>query len=217
MSLTTSKQKLDTETYQEREVRQHIIAQAIGHAAYRATCKGEYNTPDCSPISNDEMSHAAILITIGYWESRFAKHIHEDKCQSGWTKGTNKFKPGECDEKAIVDKQGNILNSIFLARTMWQLHKDKNIAEEWDKMSGTSIEATKNAAWAASKKWAACPTASVKTTVMCYAGTLNPKWKGLMPRVNFYNWNLALIRKLQDKEVMEQYALKHRKAKEYID
>jgi hypothetical protein len=208
MNLTPSLRKIDIETPTEQESRMLTTATAIGHASYRATCKGEYSTENCVPLAKDEFSHAVALITLGYWESRLAKHVHEGKCISGWTPGTNNFTPGECDEVAIRDGSGNITRTVFLARTMWQMHKDLRIESEWDQMTGTSLEATKNAAWAASKKWAGCGNISPKSTFMCYAGTMNPKWSGLMPRVDFYNWNLSQIRKLQNNQEEQRLAEK---------
>jgi hypothetical protein len=210
MTLTPSLRKVDIETTQEREARMLTTAQAIGYASYRATCQGDFATDDCVPITKDKYSHAVALITLGYWESRLSKHVHEGNCISGWTPGTNKYEQGECDEIPVRDQSGNIVRTVFLARTMWQMHKDLRIVDEWNNMGGTSLEATKNAAWAASKKWAGCGNMSTKSAFMCYAGTLNPKWSGLMPRVDFYNWNLAHARKLQNNQIEQKLAEQER-------
>jgi hypothetical protein len=81
---------------------------------------------------------------------------------------------------------GHEIRRYFRARTVWQMHYDNGIADEWNVMTGTSMEATQNAAWAATKKWSRCWSGNATSAFSCYAGSRNRAWKGAKPRALFY-------------------------------
>jgi hypothetical protein len=117
------------------------IGRAVVEVVMRARCAGAYAVPAyavpaCKPIwFGGEKELAALLITKGWWESRFAKNVHEGKCDSN-----------ECD--AVKLRDGGV---VHRARSPWQLQRTAYSDPEWPTMVGTSFEATRDAAWAAAK------------------------------------------------------------------
>jgi hypothetical protein len=164
----------DTETHAEREVRIHDTATAIDIATARATCQEMWGgDPSCVPIwkaSREKL--ALLLVTKAFWESRIAQNVHENRCAKT-----------ECD--AHTTESGAI---VHRARTIWQLQRTSLVVEEWDKMTGTDVNSTYFAAFAASKVMArgfrACKT--VHGAFSFYAG-VGCSWDGATPRVAFYH------------------------------
>lgn len=65
-----------------------------------------------------------------------AKNVHEGNCL-----------PNECDPER--EKDGTVIHT---ARSLWQLHLGGQVSHsDWNAMFGSSLEATKVAAWAAAK------------------------------------------------------------------
>lgn len=119
----------------DREQRMEIIAEAISHATARASCSETYALPECKPIwSKSPYRLGALLVTKGWWESRFAKNVHEGKCL-----------PYECDAKKI----GKLV--IHMARSPWQLQRTSYTKGLWHQLEGEDFESTRNAAWVAAK------------------------------------------------------------------
>lgn len=162
----------DTETSEARYERIETIAKAIDYASDRATCSGQFNTPDCKKQSPfNKVGTAAVLLETAIQESRFAQNIHEGNCSKN-----------ECDSHKLKD--GTV---AFKARTFWQLHESKIIEDEWDEMVGTSQEATNAAAWAAIKTlnsayWTCGGT--VDGMFSAYAGVSSCNWEKATYRKN---------------------------------
>ena len=122
MNLTPSNK--DVEDSKAREERMGTIANAIGVASYRATCSGKWDLEDCTQLFKGTKEELGVgLVTLGFWESRFALNVHKNECA--------KY---ECDP---VVRGGKIFHR---ARTNWQMQYDKGIAEEWPHMLGASQE-----------------------------------------------------------------------------
>lgn len=187
----------DKETNEEREVRMTTIATAIGHSCYAATCSGKYDTKECEPIFKGSINECgAALVTIGFWESRFAKHIHEGKCRKGGFVKTSygkKWVKGECDETVIFDVHGNLIRQYFKSKTVYQMQWDKGINAWWRVMDGTSQNQTNNATWAAMNKWSRCWPNKPQKAFMCYAGTKSTAWSGGPKRAHFYEARMRHI------------------------
>ena len=65
-----------------RNQRMQVIAEAIAQASHRATCTERFKSPDCERVWPDTPQElAALLVTKGWWESRFASNVHQDHCQ----------------------------------------------------------------------------------------------------------------------------------------
>jgi|SRR5690606_3436996 len=95
-----------------REDRIEIIAESILKASQENPFLG----------SSDEMAY--LLINQGWWESKFAKHVHEGNCR---------VSIGECDSGR--------------AGSPWQLQYGHWFPKkEWDKIVGADLEATTLAA-----------------------------------------------------------------------
>jgi hypothetical protein len=184
----------DQEAPEEREARLRTIATAIATSCDEATCVSQGE--DCVPVFSGTLNQCvAASITMGFWESRFAKHIHEGKCRSGYrSKTTGKWIKGECDEHVAFNVHGQMIGQVFTSRSMWQMKYDSLIADEWHGMNGTSQEATNLAAWAATKKLGRCWGGNARSAFVCYAGSRNKNWPGAKPRVIFYE---ARLRQLQ--------------------
>jgi len=115
-----------------REARMRTIAEAVTQATERACCEGYGES--CEPIWNGRPEDlAALIVTKGWWESRFALNVHEGKC-----------KPYECDPAKSM--RGHITH---LARTPWQFQRTGFSAPFWNDMVGTGLQPTRNAAWVA--------------------------------------------------------------------
>lgn len=118
------------ELLEERERRYARIAISIDQASSRAVELKKW------PGTQDEL--VGMLVTLGWWESRFAHHVHAGKCRP---------KLGECDPYKRAD--GTL---IALAATPWQLQANGIIKpREWKRLTGTDYISTLRAAWAASR------------------------------------------------------------------
>ena len=118
----------------DRQVRMTTIAHAVHQATERASCTGQWQEAGCEPIWTGRPEDlAALVVTKGWWESRFARNVHAGQC-----------KPYECDP---VSRAGRV---VHLARTPWQFQKTGYSAPFWADMVGTDLEPTRNAAWVAS-------------------------------------------------------------------
>ncbi len=161
---------LDEETPEARRARIEVIAQAITGASALATCADA--APDDGCVRHwpgDGRDLSVLLVTQAYWETRFALNVHEGRCRSF-----------ECDPfRSPVT--GKIEHR---SRSLWQLQLNSLIVDEWDKLVGTSLEATRHAAFAASKLlgrgFRACRT--IPGTISRYAGVGGCQWKGAAPR-----------------------------------
>ena len=163
----------DDESWQERSARMETIAIAIDDASSRATCSDKYDTPDCKKIwPKDKKGLAILLVTKGYWESRFAKNVHEGKCR--------KY---ECDSHVV---NGNVLHK---ARSPWQIQRTGMVTkEEYSKMNSSTLESTTISANVATRYLAngmkSCKT--ILGTIAIYGGVKSCTWQGAAPREAFY-------------------------------
>lgn len=166
----------DTETVIEREARMSITAHAVSDASLRATCEGDWASSDiCKriwPESREKLAY--LLVTIGFWESRFAYNVHAGQC-----------KPWECDPIKLRD--GTIYHK---SRSVWQLQWLRHTSRsEWNQILGTSQTATTEAAWVASirlsRAYRDCK--SIRGAIGGYSGSrLYCAWSGAHQRFEFY-------------------------------
>lgn len=172
----------DNETWSERTARMEIIAEAIEDASAAATCTGKYETSNCKKVwAKDKKSLALLLVTKGYWESKFAKNVHEGKCR--------KY---ECDSYMV---NGNVLHR---ARSPWQIQRTGMVTkEEYSAMNSASLDSTKMSANVAVRYLAngmsLCKT--ISGAIAIYGGSKTCNWKGAAPREAFYK---SLISKSED-------------------
>jgi len=164
----------DKETWQERTARMQIIAESIVDASSKATCEEKYDVPDCKKkwIKNRQ-SLVLLLITKGYWESKFAKNVHEGKCRYN-----------ECDAYTING------NRLYRARSPWQIQKTGLVSkEEYIEMNNSTLESTRMSANVAARHLIlgmnTCKT--ILGTMSIYGGVNSCSWDGVKPRVEFYN------------------------------
>lgn len=163
----------DKETWDERAARMDIVAQAIDDASSRATCSDKYSATDCKKTwSKDKKSLALLLVTTGYWESHFAKNIHEGNCG-----------PHECDAHKVR-------NAVYhRARSPWQVQRTGMVTTaEYKLMNSATVESTTISANVATRYlvngMASCNT--VSGALALYNGIRNCTWKGSMNRAHFY-------------------------------
>ena len=117
-----------------RDERMKTIASAVTSAVSRASCVGPYEEADCKKLwTGAPEDLAALVVTKGWWESRYARNVHEGNCRSY-----------ECDPWS---RNGVVSHR---ARTPWQFQKTSYSAPFWESMVGTGFEETRNAAWVAS-------------------------------------------------------------------
>jgi len=163
----------DKEAWDQRANRMHVIAEAIDDASSKATCEGKYSTTDCKKTwTNSKRDLALLLVTKGFWESKFAKNVHEGKCR-----------PYECDS---YTKNGRVIHK---ARSLWQIQKTGLVTkEEYNMMNASSVESTTMAANVAVRYLAtgmnACKT--ISGAIAIYGGAKSCSWKGALPREHFF-------------------------------
>jgi hypothetical protein len=168
------------ETDAEREARMKTIARAIADVSSRATCHHQYNEKACPGIWDGEPEQiAALLITQGYFESRFSYHVQAGKCLDH-----------ECDP--FTKHDGTI---IHLARSSWQLHNTKYTRKWWNKMEGIGFKPTWYSAASAAKLLSdsrkSCGT--IRGAISKYATGRSCGWKHASKRINLYHNILAKI------------------------
>ncbi|NBP01860.1 MAG: hypothetical protein EBU90_17325 [Proteobacteria bacterium] len=163
----------DNETWQERTDRMTIVAEAIDDASSRATCSDKYNVEGCvATWPQDKKSLAILLVTKGYWESKFAKNVHEGKCR-----------PYECDS---YRKDGHLIHK---ARSPWQIQRTGLVSkEEYSKMNSSSQESTTVSANVAVRYLSIgmrqCHT--IMGAMSIYGGVKSCNWSGVKHRLSFY-------------------------------
>jgi hypothetical protein len=165
----------DKETWLERSARMETIAQAIDDASSRATCSDKYDVLDCKKSwPKDKRSLGLLLVTTGFWESRFAKNVHEGKCRTY-----------ECDSFRTAD--GRIRHR---ARSPWQIQKTVFVTkDEYSKMNDSSIESTTMSANVAIRHLShGVKTCSTFVGAMAfYGGAKNCLWSEARKRIAFYS------------------------------
>jgi hypothetical protein len=164
----------DKEPWDVRAERMEIIAQAIDDASSQATCSDSYAISSCQKIwSKSKKDLALLLVTKGFWESRFAKNVHEGKCA-----------PTECDAVVV---SGAVHHR---ARSPWQIQRAPSLVSEseYKLMNSASLEGTKTSANVATRYLAmglkTCHT--IKGAISMYGGA-GCEWEGTIGRYNFFN------------------------------
>lgn len=163
----------DKETWDERSARMELIATAIDDATSKATCSDKYDVPNCEKVwPKDKKSLGLLLVTKGFWESKFAKNVHDGKCRVY-----------ECDAYKV---NGKVRHK---ARSIWQIQKTGLVnKEEYAKMGTSSLESTTVSANVAVRHLVlgmnTCKT--ISGTIAVYGGAKSCFWKGAAPREAFY-------------------------------
>lgn len=115
-----------------------VVAAGEASAVDEATCTGSWAQAEwCKPIwpATQKMELAALLTTLGWWESRFSERVHKGRCA-----------PYECDATKLPN--GVV---IHRARSPWQIQWSPLVREDWPYMTNDSPLATFHAARAAVK------------------------------------------------------------------
>lgn len=164
----------DREPWDVRVQRLSIIAQAIDDASSKATCEDSYAAPTCQKTwGKSKKDLALLLVTKGFWESRFAKNVHEGKCA-----------PLECDMEVV---RGVVYHR---ARSPWQIQRVPSLVSEseYKLMKTASLEGTKTSANVATRYLVmglnACHT--IKGAISMYGGA-GCNWEGIANRYSFFN------------------------------
>ena len=152
-----------------RNERLTVIAEseAVGVERAMAPRCEEIASPWCRPwYSKDPVTLLAGVSALGWWETKFARHVHEGRCRA-W----------ECD--AWKRKDGVV---VHRARSVWQVHA---WAAGWDRMLGVELAPTTVAAGAAARLVAVgLNTCGSKLgAVTRYAGRGGCSWAGGAGRV----------------------------------
>ena len=172
----------DKETPEERAERVEVLGEAIASASAFATCARDWAKVDwCVPIwpKGERKELVVMTITQGFWESRFAEHVHDGRCG-----------PTECD--AIKLRDGTIYHR---ARSPWQLQRTRWVQPFWTSMQGSSLVATTDAAYAAMRVLGAARAQcgeKPEAWISGYAWGRCEMWRGAPKRAGTYR---ALLRR----------------------
>lgn len=172
----------DHETPEVRSARMTtVVAPAIDDVASEATCSGPYSAEKCQRLwPGSKKDLALLLVTKGFWESRFAVHVQAGKCG-----------PRECD--AYKDRRTGRI--VHRAAGYFQVQANGLVPpKEWSTLTGLDYAATRRGAWAAAKVASAarkrCSRAAASwemVTISAYARGNTCYWGGAFVRVKFLN------------------------------
>jgi hypothetical protein len=162
----------DVETPEQRLERMTTVAQSIDAATYEATCTGPFQGADwCTNVwSGPRAELAALLVTVGYHESTFARHVGEGHCAKH-----------ECDHGR--------------ARHYWQTQVNPWVPRaNWEQLEGLGFVPTTMAAGAAASVLGEglrrCR--SPEGAVSFYARS-SCRWAGTERRMGLYRRALASL------------------------
>ena len=161
-----------------RDHRMGVLTESTKRTVNRATCDDgtRKNCVSIWPGTSQELT--ALLITTGWWESRFAKHIHEDRCRGF-----------ECD--AFKLPGGRV---IYRAKSTWQVQSSPLVPiKVWRTIGGSDLESTTRAALAATRVLSMARTRCgevngdwVASTISLYATGRTCRWPKAHNRVVMY-------------------------------
>lgn len=181
----------DVETPEEREMRMvTVVAPALVDVASEATCSGAYATVECKKLwPGTKLDLVLMLVTKGWWESRFAVHVQAGKCG-----------PRECD----AYKDHYTKKIVHRAASYFQVQATGLVPmKEWRTLTGLDYEPTRRAAWAAAKvasasrnRCARSPGSWEFVTVSAYASGRSCSWRGAHQRVRWFGLTKARFQTL---------------------
>ncbi len=167
-----------------REARLAVVAQSVARATAILTCDGASEEDKCERKWNGSReSLAVMLVNLGWWESRYALHVHQNRCR---------VLIGECDAGR--------------ARSPWQLQISRQVEiRRWAKIAGTSRPATNEAAHAAADVFAMAHgrCKSMEGAIAMYATGKVCKWKRSGDRMAHYRKLLARFEEIREKDQEE--------------
>lgn len=169
------------ETPGAREARLGVVAQSVARAADLLTCRGSPDGDKCErKWRGSRETLAVMLVNLGWWESRYALHVHQNRCR---------VLIGECDAGR--------------ARSPWQLQISRQVEwRRWMQIAGTSRAATNEAAHAAADVFAMAHARckNMEGAIAMYATGKRCKWKRAADRMAHYRKLLARFEELRDAE-----------------
>jgi hypothetical protein len=164
----------DVETWQAREDRLTLTADAIAEASLRATC--QLDDSECTrlwPASAKAL--ALLLVTQAQHETHLSAEVHHNRCR---------LSRGECDSRRVL-QEGEV---VFVQQSfgLWQLKNFSDIPpEDWDAIT-SGVPGTRQAAWHAARRlssaYRACGT--LTGAISRYAVGSGCSWEGASERVD---------------------------------
>ena len=175
----------DTETWEAREARLSLVAEAIDDASLRATCQGPYAPPkddlaSCKrlwPGSRKTLSY--LLVTQALHETHLSAEIHHNRCR---------LEIGECDSRWYFDRKLQKRVYVQQSFSLWQLKQFRDIPNnDWDQIQ-LGQEGTQVAAWHAARRLASAYRAcgSIEGAISRYALGNGCEWAGARERAQTY-------------------------------
>jgi hypothetical protein len=193
----------DIETWQQREARMEIMADAVVSAVNVATCTEQPS--DCRRIWPGSPKELAMsLVTLAHYESNFAQHIHEGRCN---------LAKGECDARRVpVMNEWGKAQRVARSISPWQIQKFDIPDDEWTKIS-SGVEGTSLAAWHAARRLSSAyrSCGGYEGAFARYATGRSCDWAGAAPRVRTLESFMSLSEDTLRKRVDQQKALYPRK------
>jgi hypothetical protein len=191
----------DVETWDEREARMELVADAIHDSATRATCTESHKKEGCKPIwGGSAKSMSMLLVTQAVSETNLSHYIHDNQCR---------LEIGECDAARIWNKRKKKYVYFQMSFTLWQLKRFRDVSTAaWDKIQ-KGRKGTHSAAWLATRRLAGAYTGcgSIEGAIARYATGKACKWEDAPKRYAFY---LRLMGTSTD--VLRKSAKRHEKS-----
>lgn len=141
----------DTETWEERENRLSLVADAIDNASLKATCQGGHAPPKDDPAAcprlwpGSRKTLAFLLVTQAVHETHLSAEVHHNRCR---------LEIGECDSRWYYDPKKKRRVYVQQSFSLWQIKKFEDIpVADWDQIQ-LGVDGTYYAAWHAARRLA---------------------------------------------------------------
>lgn len=160
-----------------RKARLLMLATAQVHAVDLMMCSGQYDTEECiKKFEADPRQLYALLLTAGWWETRYNSRIHAGRCNKD-----------ECD--------GGKARGVYQAHANGTYPKEIWNASQGDDWEGT-LAATQAAAYSFSSAWKGCKNRAGIQGVWCAygRGRCHKSYPGAIHRMH---WSIREYKKLK--------------------
>lgn len=198
----------DTETWEEREERLELVADAIHDSATRATCTETHKKEGCKVIwPYSSRSISMLLVEQAVSETNLSHLIHDNQCR---------LEIGECDAAKVWSKKKGRYNYFQQSFSLWQLKRFRDVSmAAWKKIE-SGRPGTHQAAWLATRRLAGglSGCGSIEGAIARYATGKACKWEDAPKRYALYQSLMNTNRDAMEKSVKRHEKTVRRRTEE---